>query len=88
MLALLSVSDKQGIVPFAEGLVKLGFTILSTGGTLEHLRKAGVPAGKVSEHTQSPEVFGGRLKTLHPRIHGGILARPDLPEDQADLQRT
>src|SRR6266849_315860 len=88
VLALLSVSDKQGIVPFAEGLVKLGFTILSTGGTLEHLRKAGVPAGKVSEHTQSPEVFGGRVKTLHPRIHGVILARPDLPEDQADLQRT
>ena len=86
MLALLSVSDKRGLVPFAQGLVELGFRLLSTGGTLDALKKAGVPATKVSEHTQSPEILGGRVKTLHPRIHGGILGRPDLPSDLAEMQ--
>nr|WP_153864862.1 MULTISPECIES: bifunctional phosphoribosylaminoimidazolecarboxamide formyltransferase/IMP cyclohydrolase [Myxococcaceae] len=85
-MALLSVSDKRGLVPFAQGLVKLGFRLLSTGGTLDALKKAGVPATKVSEHTQSPEILGGRVKTLHPRIHGGILGRPDLASDQAEMQ--
>jgi phosphoribosylaminoimidazolecarboxamide formyltransferase / IMP cyclohydrolase len=85
VLALLSVSDKRGLVPFAQGLVKLGFRLLSTGGTLEALKKAGVPATKVSEHTQSPEILGGRVKTLHPRIHGGILGRPDLASDRAEM---
>lgn len=66
MLALLSVSDKRGLVPFAQGLVRLGFRLLSTGGTLEALKGAGVPVNKVSEHTQSPEILGGRVKTLHP----------------------
>jgi phosphoribosylaminoimidazolecarboxamide formyltransferase / IMP cyclohydrolase len=86
VLALLSVSDKRGLVPFAQGLVKLGYRLLSTGGTLDALKKAGVPATKVSEHTQSPEILGGRVKTLHPRIHGGILGRPDLPSDLAEMQ--
>jgi phosphoribosylaminoimidazolecarboxamide formyltransferase / IMP cyclohydrolase len=85
VLALLSVSDKRGLVPFAQGLVKLGYRLLSTGGTLDALKKAGVPATKVSEHTQSPEILGGRVKTLHPRIHGGILGRPDLASDRAEM---
>ncbi len=87
MLALLSVSDKRGLVPFAQGLVQLGYTLLSTGGTLEALSKDGVKVRKVSEHTQSPEILGGRVKTLHPRIHGGILARLDVPSDRAELSR-
>ncbi|ATB37988.1 bifunctional phosphoribosylaminoimidazolecarboxamide formyltransferase/inosine monophosphate cyclohydrolase [Cystobacter fuscus] len=85
MLALLSVSDKRGLVPFAQGLVRLGFELLSTGGTLAALQAAGVPARKVSEHTQSPEILGGRVKTLHPRIHGGILGRLELEEDRAEM---
>ncbi len=85
MLALLSVSDKRGLVPFAEGLVRLGFKILSTGGTLEALKAAGVPATKVSEHTGSPEILGGRVKTLHPKIHGGLLGRPSLESDRAEM---
>jgi len=86
VLALLSVSDKRGLVPFAQGLVRLGFELLSTGGTLAALQAAGVPAKKVSEHTQSPEILGGRVKTLHPRIHGGILGRPDLESDRAEME--
>ncbi|RYZ39254.1 MAG: bifunctional phosphoribosylaminoimidazolecarboxamide formyltransferase/inosine monophosphate cyclohydrolase [Myxococcaceae bacterium] len=85
MLALLSVSDKRGLVPFAQGLVRLGYQLLSTGGTLEALKAAGIPATQVSEHTQSPEILGGRVKTLHPRIHGGILGRPDLESDKAEM---
>ncbi|MBK7863994.1 MAG: bifunctional phosphoribosylaminoimidazolecarboxamide formyltransferase/IMP cyclohydrolase [Archangiaceae bacterium] len=86
VLALLSVSDKRGLVPFAQGLVRLGFSILSTGGTLEALKAAGVPAKKVSEHTGSPEILGGRVKTLHPKIHGGILGRPTQKEDAAQMK--
>jgi phosphoribosylaminoimidazolecarboxamide formyltransferase/IMP cyclohydrolase len=86
VLALLSVSDKRGLVPFAQGLVRLGFRLLSTGGTLEALKSAGVPATKVSEHTQSPEILGGRVKTLHPRIHGGLLGRLDLEGDRAEMK--
>ncbi|MBI3181388.1 MAG: bifunctional phosphoribosylaminoimidazolecarboxamide formyltransferase/IMP cyclohydrolase [Myxococcales bacterium] len=87
MLALLSVSDKRGLVPFAQGLTRQGFTLLSTGGTMEALGRAGVPVKKVSEHTGSPEILGGRVKTLHPKIHGGILARLELAEDRAELER-
>ncbi|HEY8210203.1 MAG TPA: bifunctional phosphoribosylaminoimidazolecarboxamide formyltransferase/IMP cyclohydrolase [Myxococcaceae bacterium] len=87
MLALLSVSDKRGLEAFAQGLHRLGFTLLSTGGTLEALKRAAVPATKVSEHTGSPEILGGRVKTLHPRIHGGILANLDLPEHRAELEQ-
>ena len=86
MLALLSVSDKRGLVPFAQGLVRQGFTILSTGGTLAALEAANVPATKVSQHTGSPEILGGRVKTLHPKIHGGLLGRPSLPSDRAELE--
>ncbi|MEW6434593.1 MAG: bifunctional phosphoribosylaminoimidazolecarboxamide formyltransferase/IMP cyclohydrolase [Myxococcota bacterium] len=85
MLALLSVSDKRGLVPFAQGLVRLGFNLLSTGGTMEALAAAGVPAKKVSDHTGSPEILGGRVKTLHPKIHGGILGRPSLDSDKREL---
>ena len=85
MLALLSVSDKRGLVPFAQGLVRLGFSVLSTGGTLEALKAGNVPATKVSEHTGSPEILGGRVKTLHPKIHGGILGRPELESDAREM---
>ncbi len=85
MLALLSVSDKRGLVPFAQGLVQRGFRLLSTGGTLTALQAAGVPATKVSEHTQSPEILGGRVKTLHPRIHGGLLGRLDVESDREEM---
>lgn len=77
MYALLSVSDKEGIVEFGRELVNLGYEILSTGGTLRALQQAGVCTKEVSEHTQSPEMFDGRVKTLHPKIHGGILYRRD-----------
>ena len=86
MLALLSVSDKRGLVPFARGLVNLGFQLLSTGGTLQALKDAGLAARKVSEHTGSPEILGGRVKTLHPRIHGGLLGRPALASDRAEME--
>jgi phosphoribosylaminoimidazolecarboxamide formyltransferase/IMP cyclohydrolase len=86
LLALLSVSDKRGLVPFAAGLLELGFAILSTGGTLKTLEAAGLSARKVSEHTGSPEILGGRVKTLHPRIHGGLLGRPDLPADRVEME--
>ena len=75
--ALLSVSDKTGLLEFARGLAKLGITILSTGGTARALREGGLAVVDVAEHTGSPEILDGRVKTLHPRIHGGILARRD-----------
>ncbi|HSM68554.1 MAG TPA: bifunctional phosphoribosylaminoimidazolecarboxamide formyltransferase/IMP cyclohydrolase, partial [Xanthomonadales bacterium] len=74
-LALLSVFDKSGLAEFAEALVELGFELLSTGGTAAELSKAGLPDFEVSEHTGVPEIMGGRVKTLHPKIHGGILGR-------------
>ncbi len=86
VIALLSVSDKRGLVPFAQSLLDLGFQLLSTGGTLQALKEAGLPARKVSEHTGSPEILGGRVKTLHPRIHGGLLGRPGLPSDRAEME--
>lgn len=85
-LALLSVSNKTGIVDFAKRLVnEFGFEIISSGGTAQTLKDAGVKVVKVSEYTQFPEILGGRVKTLNPKIHGGILARRDLPEHQQDL---
>src|SRR5690606_11355309 len=75
--ALLSVSDKAGLAPFARVLVQAGFTILSTGGTARVLAEAGLPVTKVSEHTGAPEIMNGRVKTLHPKIHGGILGDRD-----------
>jgi phosphoribosylaminoimidazolecarboxamide formyltransferase/IMP cyclohydrolase len=83
--ALISVSDKTGVVEFAQALSRRGVTLLSTGGTYAALEKAGVPVATVESYTGSPEVMDGRVKTLHPRVHGGILARAD--RDQADLER-
>ncbi|HUT78365.1 MAG TPA: bifunctional phosphoribosylaminoimidazolecarboxamide formyltransferase/IMP cyclohydrolase, partial [Polyangia bacterium] len=85
-LALLSVSDKRGIESLGRGLVDLGFGILSTGGTERALAESGIPVTKVSAHTGAPEVMDGRVKTLHPIIHGGILAR-DTEAHLADLRR-
>ncbi|MEB3255632.1 MAG: bifunctional phosphoribosylaminoimidazolecarboxamide formyltransferase/IMP cyclohydrolase [Synechococcaceae cyanobacterium] len=84
--ALLSVSDKQGLVPLAEGLLQHGYQLLSSGGTAAALAAAGLPVTRVAEHTGAPEILGGRVKTLHPRIHGGILARRDDPSHRADLE--
>jgi phosphoribosylaminoimidazolecarboxamide formyltransferase / IMP cyclohydrolase len=78
--ALISVSDKTGILEFATELQKTGVEILSTGGTADLLRKGGVPVIQVSDYTGFPEMMDGRIKTLHPRVHGGILARRDVPE--------
>ncbi|MCK6588864.1 MAG: bifunctional phosphoribosylaminoimidazolecarboxamide formyltransferase/IMP cyclohydrolase, partial [Polyangiaceae bacterium] len=83
--ALVSVSDKTGLVPFAKALAAKGIEILSTGGTAKALRDAGVPVTSVEAFTGSPEVMDGRVKTLHPRVHGGILMRGEV--DQADLER-
>lgn len=84
--ALLSVSDKAQLVPFARGLASLGFELVSTGGTARLLREAGIPVLQVSEVTGAPEILGGRVKTLHPKVHGGILARRDLASDREDLE--
>jgi len=81
--ALLSVSDKAGLVDFARGLVDRGFRLLSTGGTAQALAAAGLPVTKVSAHTGHPEIMDGRVKTLHPRIHGGILGRRGLHDAEA-----
>ena len=83
--ALISVSDKTGVVEFGRGLAAEGVEILSTGGTARALREEGVTVIDVSEYTGSPEIMDGRVKTLHPRIHGGILMR-DTDEDQAALE--
>src|SRR5512142_2921195 len=83
--ALLSVSNKTGIVVLARGLVSRGFEIVSTGGTARTLADAGVPVTGVSEITGFPEMMDGRVKTLHPKIHGGILARRNRPADLAAL---
>ena len=78
--ALISVSDKTGVLDFARELSSLGIKLLSTGGTASLLREAGLPVTDVSEHTGFPEMLDGRVKTLHPKVHGGILARRDLSE--------
>ncbi len=80
--ALLSVSDKNGIVEFAKALIGFGYTLLSTGGTAKALRNADLAVTDVSDYTGFPECFDGRLKTLHPKVHGGILYRRDVEEDQ------
>ena len=80
-IALLSVSDKTGLLPFAQALVKEhGYKLLSTGGTSKMLRDAGLPVTDVSEHTGFPEIMEGRVKTLHPKVHGGLLCRRDSQE--------
>ena len=83
--ALLSVSDKTGLVAFAEGLVVAGFEILSTGGTARSLREAGITVTDVSDVTGFPEIMDGRVKTLHPKIHGGLLARRDNDDHLAAM---
>src|SRR5438034_10758390 len=77
--ALLSVYDKSGLVEFAEGLALLGWELVSTGGTANALRRANISVRDVSEITGVPEMLDGRVKTLHPAVHGGLLARRDLP---------
>jgi phosphoribosylaminoimidazolecarboxamide formyltransferase/IMP cyclohydrolase len=85
MRAIVSVSDKTGVTEFAQGLNKLGFEVFSTGGTKKALTEAGVPVKSVSEITGFPEILDGRVKTLHPAVHGGILARRDLAAHMAQL---
>jgi phosphoribosylaminoimidazolecarboxamide formyltransferase/IMP cyclohydrolase len=85
--ALLSVSDKTGLVEFARGLSELGVELIASGGTAEALRGAGLAVIDVAELTGSPEMLGGRVKTLHPRVHGGVLARRDRDDDRADLEQ-
>ena len=82
--ALLSVSDKTGIVDFAEGLIRAGYTLISSGGTHAVIQAEGLPVTKVSEYTGSPEILNGRVKTLHPKIHGGILAQRGNPKHDID----
>jgi phosphoribosylaminoimidazolecarboxamide formyltransferase/IMP cyclohydrolase len=84
--ALLSVSDRTGLVDFARALASLGFEILSTGGTAAHLSEAGIPVTAVTDVTGFPEVFGGRVKTLHPKLLGGSSTgkRPRRPEAGAN----
>ncbi len=85
--ALLSVSDKGGLVDFAKGLVGLGIEIVSTGGTAAALREAGIEVRTVEDLTGAPEILGGRVKTLHPRLHAGLLAVREDPEHAATLER-
>ena len=84
--ALLSVSDKTGIVDFARGLARFGVELVSTGGTAAELREAGLEVRDVADLTGSPEILGGRVKTLHPRLHAGLLAVRDDPEHEATLE--
>ena len=84
--ALIAVSDKKDLGQLAKKLEGLGIEMISTGGTARALKDAGVAVREVQEITNFPEIFGGRVKTLHPRIHGGILADRDDPEHRADLE--
>jgi phosphoribosylaminoimidazolecarboxamide formyltransferase/IMP cyclohydrolase len=93
-IAILSVHDKTGIIEFAQSLASLGWTLLASGGTAKLLRDNGLVVTEVADYTKSPEILGGRVKTLHPAIHGGLLARPtesdhkellDLGWDYIDL---
>ena len=85
MNALISVSDKTGIVEFARALHALGIKLISTGGTASLLAAEGLPVTEVAEVTAFPEMLDGRVKTLHPKVHGGLLARRDVPEHMAAL---
>jgi phosphoribosylaminoimidazolecarboxamide formyltransferase/IMP cyclohydrolase len=86
MNALISVSDKTGILEFAQALHALGIRLLSTGGTAKLLADAGLPVTEVADHTGFPEMLDGRVKTLHPKVHGGLLARRDVPAHMAALK--
>src|SRR5579864_8738619 len=83
--ALISVSDKSGLVPFAQVLATRNVAILSTGGSARTLREVGVPVKEVSEHSGFPEILDGRVKTLVPQIHGGILGRRDNADHLAQM---
>lgn len=85
--ALISVSDKKGLVPFVKALAQLGVEILSTGGTAKLIREEGIPVKEVSEHTGFPEMLDGRVKTLHPKIHGGLLALRDNPDHMEQIKK-
>src|SRR3954467_13558417 len=78
--ALVSLSDKSGAVDFARFLHEIGMDILSTGGTAKLLREANVPVAEIANYTGFPEMLDGRVKTLHPKVHAGILARRDMPQ--------
>ncbi|GAB4404102.1 MAG: hypothetical protein OHK003_32070 [Anaerolineales bacterium] len=80
--AILSVHNKTGLIEFAQGLVSLGWTLLASGGTSNLLRQNNIPVTEVADYTKSPEILGGRVKTLHPAIHGGLLARPTESDHQ------
>ena len=80
--AILSVHDKTGLLEFARGLVDLGWTLLASGGTAKLLRENSIAVIEVADYTGSPEILGGRVKTLHPAIHGGLLARPTEEDHQ------
>jgi phosphoribosylaminoimidazolecarboxamide formyltransferase/IMP cyclohydrolase len=84
--ALISVSDKTGVLEFAQGLAAQGIKLLSTGGTAKLLRDAGLSVTEIGDYTGFPEMLDGRVKTLHPKVHGGILARRDLPEHLATIE--
>ena len=84
--ALLSVSNKSGIVDFATSLVNIGYTLISSGGTHAVIQAEGIPVTKVSDYTGSPEILNGRVKTLHPKIHGGILAQRGNPVHDIDRE--
>ncbi|MEW6214321.1 MAG: hypothetical protein AB1478_03825 [Nitrospirota bacterium] len=85
--ALISVSNKNGIVDFARVLNSMGIEIISTGGTARTLRESGIPVKDVSEYTGFAEMLDGRVKTLHPRIHGGLLSRRDNPKDMEEIKK-
>jgi phosphoribosylaminoimidazolecarboxamide formyltransferase/IMP cyclohydrolase len=80
--AILSVHNKTGLVEFAQGLTSLGWKLLASGGTAKLLRDNNIPVAEVADYTHSPEILGGRVKTLHPAIHGGLLARPTESDHQ------
>lgn len=85
--AILSVTDKTGLVEFAKFLVDNGVELVSTGGTMKCLKESGLPVKAVSDVTGFPEILGGRVKTLHPMIHGGILCNKDLPEQLETVKK-
>lgn len=85
--ALISVSDKTGVIDLARALRRSGITILSTGGTARLLQQENIPVTEISDYTGFPEMLDGRVKTLHPKVHAGILARNDLPEHVATMKK-
>lgn len=83
--AIISLSNKSGVLEFARGLAEMGIEIISTGGTAKQLQEAGLPIIQISDVTNFPEMMDGRVKTLHPKVHGGILARRSNPDDMKQL---